>query len=631
MDCVSGGVQRGVSCIVSLPTGADGPRRRVASRSPGPNLVRCGTSYLFQIRLPIALGGGRAAPPIRIGIGARPAHDARRIAGILATVARAEFARIEARRMSENDAKGPVPEIEPMFSGDDPKEVLIEMRGYMKAMYQQIAGEPPEPHPAQADALAGLKGLVRIAREIEKGPEGDQMIVENADLLKAKYVDQFAGTALTPPSAVASGSGSPVSPTVPPTVQPPAAATPPVLPPVAVAPVVEARPLDAEGKPVPAYLLDRRFVARKASTLPRFSEVSDDYLAYRTLASPSKQHDVGTARFRRNLFIELIGDHPVDTYNAADLQAFVHLLTYWPAEETERRADWTARQIIDDNRDLHLKPLKLSVFQEGYVGVIKTMMRHQMNELSYSDPFAGARVRYPETAAPKRSSEPLSAEKISKIFRIGVASGFLDQAMLPLLGHLTGRRLGLLIHLQGADIREKFPGIFVAETAGIVSHAGKWTRVPYKTDASASYFVLHPILKEIGFIDWARAQEDGFLFPEIMRLVDPSRSASSYMGRLFEKAGIEEGKGEVFHSLRGGNIDEMRDEKVDGRLRRLQSGHTIGGDEHEGYGRQSLGEKGARQIAALPLNPEIDFSMFHGLRFDAMAKRKRTRGRQPKG
>lgn len=136
----------GVSCIVSLPTGADGPRRRVASRGPGLNLVRCGTSYLFQIRLPIALGGGRAAPPIRIGIGARPAHDARRIAGILATLARAEFARIEARRMSDDETKSPVPEIKPMVSGDDPKEVMIEMRGYMKVMYQRIKGELPEPH-----------------------------------------------------------------------------------------------------------------------------------------------------------------------------------------------------------------------------------------------------------------------------------------------------------------------------------------------------------------------------------------------------------------------------------------------------------------------------------------------------
>lgn len=64
-------------------------------------------------------------------------------------------------------------------------------------------------------------------------------------------------------------------------------------------------------------------------------------------------------------------------------------------------------------------------------------------------------------------------------------------------------------------------------------------RVPIKTDASVGYFILPPLLKEIGFVDWAMKQGGSFLFAEIMRLVDPSKSASSYMQRLFGEAGIE--------------------------------------------------------------------------------------------
>ncbi|WP_157944664.1 hypothetical protein [Mangrovicella endophytica] len=78
------------------------------------------------------------------------------------------------------------------------------------------------------------------------------------------------------------------------------------------------------------------------------------------------------------------------------------------------------------------------------------------------------------------------------------------------------------------------------------------------------------------------------------------------MQRLLQKAGIEKGKSEVFHSLRSGNIEEMRDEQVDGRTRRLQVGHTVEIDEHEGYGSKQLSEKGARVLALRPLNPEID-------------------------
>lgn len=90
----------------------------------------------------------------------------------------------------------------------------------------------------------------------------------------------------------------------------------------------------------------------------------------------------GTARFRDWLF-ELIGDHSVDTYTAAGLQAFIYLLT-------------------------------------------------------------------------------------------------------P-LGRFTSRRLGLLVHLQGNDFREKYPGVWVAQTAGIKLMGDvTWRRIPIKRPARPS-------------------------------------------------------------------------------------------------------------------------------------------------
>lgn len=112
------------------------------------------------------------------------------------------------------------------------------------------------------------------------------------------------------------------------------------------------------------------------------------------------------------------------------------------------------------------------------------MIRSQITEYDYRDPFAGARIFYPETAAPSQATEPLSAGQISKIFAVGVRRGLIDEAMLPLLGHLTGRRLGLLAHLTGNDIHEKYKGVWIAQTEGIVKVGKTWKRVPYKTDAS---------------------------------------------------------------------------------------------------------------------------------------------------
>jgi hypothetical protein len=85
----------------------------------------------------------------------------------------------------------------------------------------------------------------------------------------------------------------------------------------------------------------------------------------------------------------------------------------------------------------------------------------------------------------------------------------------------------------------------------------------------------------------------------------------------------------VFHSLRGDAIDEMRDAAVEGRARRLQSGHELG-DEHDKYGFRALSAKQCQYLASLPLQEGIDWSVFKGLDFDAMAKRRRSRGRRPK-
>jgi integrase len=202
--------------------------------------------------------------------------------------------------------------------------------------------------------------------------------------------------------------------------------------------------------------------------------------------------------------------------------------------------------------------------------------------------------------------------------------------MLPLLGNLTGRRLGLLVHLTGNDIRMKYPGVWVAQTSGIVlTKEGIWKRVPIKTDQSTTFFVLHDLLREIGFIAWAQSRGEDFLFPTLTSLKDPSKQASTYMQRLFRKAGVPGNRREVFHSLRGGHIELMRTNKVDPRDRRLQAGHKIE-EEHELYGFKAISEERAREIAHAKLKEEVDYSMFRGLDFGKLARARRTLGRRPK-
>jgi hypothetical protein len=65
------------------------------------------------------------------------------------------------------------------------------------------------------------------------------------------------------------------------------------------------------------------------------------------------------------------------------------------------------------------------------------------------------------------------------------------------------------------------------------------------------------------------------------------------------------------------------------RFQRLQAGHELG-DEHDKYGFRALSAEECLRLANLPLQEGIDWTVFKGLDFEAMAKRRRTRGRRPK-
>jgi len=620
-------VSRRVQLGVSPKSSNDGPEISAKTngipRGAGPYLVRSRSVYIFQIKMPKDLGGGRAPPPVRLSLGACSQRRARQIADLLAARARLLFDMMRMRQMSDGEKGG----TDAQISQEAAAEAIVEVRGELKA-YLRMIDRPDQPiTPDELQKTAGIRDLVNLHRELRKQKDGDpysELIVSNAELLEQTALAKLgrAGHSSVSPAAVVQEA---------------------VVAPLALPPVME--PLqklarDENGKLIPAFTLDRRNAPRKPSAQPRLSEVMDEYLEKRRLKSgPKGAKDIKTARARLEVFIELIGDHPVDTYNLTDLQAYIHLMQYWPGNNNKRNPSMTAMQIIDSNRDLRLQPLTRKSLQEGYVAVVKAAIRSLMTAGEYADPFSGPDLVYPSTAAAAKKSEPLAADKISAVFRAGVDSGLLEDIMLPLLGHLTGRRIGLLIHLTGNDFREKFTGVWVAQLASVKKIDGVWVSTPHKTDASTSYFVLHQFLSEIGFVEWAVKQRHRFLFPNLMQLADPSKSASSYMNRLFERAGIkpkkkkgedEERHGrEVFHSLRGGNIDDMRDAKIEGRDRRMQSGHQVGSDEHDNYGFMNLGERQARQIAELPFDPDIDFSVFRGLDFDRIARKTRQSGPKP--
>ncbi|MGQ3076589.1 MULTISPECIES: hypothetical protein [Rhizobium/Agrobacterium group] len=599
------------------------------------------------------------------------------MADLLAARARLMFEEWRASKLTKSDC-----DKEPTITELDLERVA--MLGEIKGQLEAVAfflRQPVAPITLEEQRnLSGIRDLVEISQNLEAKKNGERhssLIVDNADSLRDKAVAKLLASEAPPTVVVPEPSPTAVAPVSPtdqqfvrvshalPTLEPEgsyqedeealnaAVALPlmPTAPPVELAVGTElAIPLPAEmnsrasegyqvydlqeeiqydenGVAIPGFLLDRRCIRRAPSKVPLFSMVSDQYLKSRIEANGGKEdRDIRTARIRLKLFIELIGDHPTDRYTGVDLQAFVYRMAHWPAAVKERKRGESAFDILEDAKARQPTPIAKNTLQDGYVAIVKSALRSGMTSWSYKDPFVGLTLRYSKAHRASRPSVPLSSQQLSSVFRTGVQSGYLDSALLPLLAYLTGRRIGLLTFLKGSDIREKYENVWVAQTDEIVEIDDVWQRVPVKTEESLKFFVLHDFFREIGFIEWARRQGNNFLFPELTRLADPAKSASSYMQRLFEKAGIEKGNREVFHSLRGGNIEEMRSNKIDDRARLMQAGHALGHDEHSRYGFAAVGEDHAFEIAFAPLRAKVDFSVFKSMDFDRLSRNRRQKG-----
>jgi integrase len=133
---------------------------------------------------------------------------------------------------------------------------------------------------------------------------------------------------------------------------------------------------------------------------------------------------------------------------------------------------------------------------------------------------------------------------------------------LPILGYLTGCRLGELVQLAIEDVREEGSIVFLDINEKALAGNNKKS---VKSQAGCRKVPLHPDLIKIGFMDFVskRAKQDkpsARLFSEI-RFGNDGQASTEYskiFGRLMNKVGLTDAK-LVFHSWRHGAEDALRD------------------------------------------------------------------------
>lgn len=116
------------------PDGCSRERRRKAA--PGLYLTRSGFSYVFQMRVPKEVCEGKLV--VRIGLGAMPHREARRLADMLAAQARLLFDEARQDRMRRSARSGEGAKAELIISSESRIKLINEIRSNLKSYLRQV-------------------------------------------------------------------------------------------------------------------------------------------------------------------------------------------------------------------------------------------------------------------------------------------------------------------------------------------------------------------------------------------------------------------------------------------------------------------------------------------------------------
>ncbi len=253
--------------------------------------------------------------------------------------------------------------------------------------------------------------------------------------------------------------------------------------------------------------------------------------------------------------------------------------------------------------------------REGRLVYVKALIKAGCEEADIRNRAAAGRaIVIPDRAAPPVQRYAPDPKAFERVLRAGVESGVLSDALLPALGLLTGRRIGLLAYLYRQDLHFEH-GVWAFRIRSHAMRGGSWERVPVKTDASLGLIVLPRILESCGFVDWAKSGT-GPVFPRLMACQDPADAAQKRANRLIKDQFDEADPQWVFHCLRHGRIDNDRDAEVSEYITRKAVGHAD--QSIHGLDGQ-LTPKQKRMIADAPLPEGIDWLLLNRIDWEKFA------------
>jgi hypothetical protein len=198
---------------------------------------------------------------------------------------------------------------------------------------------------------------------------------------------------------------------------------------------------------------------------------------------------VRTDRNRIKDYITFAGNRPVNKYRYSDLQSFANLLARVPAGYTKepRIRNMTRQEAADYNDGLppnrRYETLSGKAIDANYFSPLRMFFRAMGAEHDFRSPLADITVTIPTDAKESVERLPFTVAELNMWFVVAAREKRADLKWLPLLGTLTGARVGELIFLQGKDVYDLANGLWIADlTTDIAILDGSSKSAPSRTN-----------------------------------------------------------------------------------------------------------------------------------------------------
>lgn len=548
-------------------------------------LWRRPSGFIFQQGIPTRLRGKLGSSPIRIGLGSIPAEEARRRARILAG---AMTSQIEEPHMTREILSASLKALAAEIKGIAKRDRYLLFMAPSAAEIHEIDGESaPENDRSVADLMRSERATAVQKRRNLKGMQARLEKIGAALAEDRVAWEAERGTY----ESVVRVLGS---------LERPAA-------PAAAAPSEPEQEQQTDARAFkPSTLLS---VAGTAILNARKEAVNPD--------------DKDATRYEERLetafaaFLEVVGDKPLTYYLPIHMQDFATFLARVPTNRSKIALfkGLTLRQAVEKNAKLppdQRKPCLAETTIASYLSEVKNIWSRVAGGVPGLKDMGAYRVTLPKNTAASIDREPIGVPSLNIWLKDAATPKLMKKphkAWLPLAGLLTGMRLAELIYLQRTDIVD-VEGNEVIDLTRPLLMGGQEIDRPVKTKTSKRYVAIHPLLHEVGFIEYAKSVEspNGFVFGHFHQTDDPPDSAQKQMSNWMNTLGIHETQRQVFHSLRHSAKDWFRDH-VGERLCDKQCGHAFGSVSAK-YGAKLLKPKEVRKIMEMPAPDGVDFSPF---------------------